>query len=64
MAKKWIYTGAFTYAGDNYMTWIRPTFMNEDHSWSWDHKTEKATESEISKAEREHSMYFTRLERK
>ena len=59
MAKKWIYTGAFSYAGEHYITWIRPTFMNEDHSWSWEHRTEKASAVDISKAEKENDRYFT-----
>ena len=64
MAKRWIYTVTFSYAGDNYITWMRPTFMNEDHSWNWEHKTKKATDLDIDKAEEENNLYFTSFKKK
>lgn len=61
MAKKWIFQGAFMYGGAKYITWIRPSFMNEDYTWNFESKTEVASTEEIARAMRENDSYYTKL---
>jgi len=62
MSKKWKYLNAFIYGGYSYITWIRPSFMNEDGSWQFDTKVEVATKKEIKEAEDAADLYFMKFE--
>jgi hypothetical protein len=57
MGKKWEYHTAFMYSGDSYITWIRPGYINEDGSYHFETKVEKATKTEIKEAQSTNNVF-------
>jgi hypothetical protein len=60
MSKKWEFVNAFNYAGENYITWIRPSYMREDGKWHFNAQVVNATEEEIKEAQGS-TKFYTKL---
>ena len=58
MSKKWEYVNTFSYAGGDYIMWIRPSYLKEDGKWHFDSQVVNATAEEIKEAKESTTFYF------
>ena len=60
MSKQWEFVEAFNYAGENYIMWIRPSYMKEDGKYHFDSQVVNATMEEIKEGQRS-AKFYTKL---